>query len=57
LIAALCLFIFGSESIKLFALAKIIGLTSGAYSSICIASPLWFMLKNKSIASRKKALA
>lgn len=57
LIAALCLFIFGSESIKLFALAKIIGLTSGAYSSICIASPLWFLLKQKSIGSKKKAAA
>lgn len=54
LIAALCLFIFGSESIKLFALAKIIGLTSGAYSSICIASPLWFLLKNKSNAKKKQ---
>lgn len=57
LIAAVCLFIFGSESIKLFALAKIIGLTSGAYSSICIASPLWFLLKQKSAASKKKAAA
>jgi preprotein translocase subunit SecF len=57
LIAALCLFIFGSESIKLFALAKIIGLTSGAYSSICIASPLWYLLKQKSLASKKKAAA
>lgn len=47
LIVAVCLFIFGSESIKLFALAKIIGLTSGAYSSICIASPLWLLLKGK----------
>lgn len=47
LIVAVCLFIFGSESIKLFALAKIIGLTSGAYSSICIASPLWLMLKGR----------
>jgi preprotein translocase subunit SecF len=45
LVVALSLFIFGSESIKLFALAKIIGLTSGAYSSICIASPLWLMFK------------
>ncbi|MCQ6560898.1 protein translocase subunit SecF [Paenibacillus mendelii] len=45
LVVAICLFIFGSESIKLFALAKIIGLTSGAYSSICIASPLWLKLK------------
>jgi preprotein translocase subunit SecF len=47
LVVAICLFIFGSESIKLFALAKIIGLTSGAYSSICIASPLWLLLKGK----------
>lgn len=47
LIVAVCLFIFGSESIKLFALAKIIGLSSGAYSSICIASPLWLLLKGK----------
>ncbi|MVO99642.1 protein translocase subunit SecF [Paenibacillus lutrae] len=54
LIAAICLFIFGSESIKLFALAKIIGLTSGAYSSICIASPLWYMLKKNSLGSKRK---
>lgn len=57
LIAALCLFIFGSESIKLFALAKIIGLTSGAYSSICIASPLYYLLKNKSLSSKTRAAA
>lgn len=47
LIVAVSLFIFGSESIKLLALAKIIGLSSGAYSSICIASPLWLLLKGK----------
>ncbi|MFD7520941.1 protein translocase subunit SecF [Paenibacillus chitinolyticus] len=55
LIAAVCLFIFGSESIKLFALAKIIGLTSGAYSSICIASPLWYLLKRNSLGNKRKA--
>jgi len=57
LIAAVCLFIFGSPAIKLFALAKIIGLTSGAYSSICIAGPLWYYFKNKSLGSKKKAAA
>ncbi|MCU6791525.1 MULTISPECIES: protein translocase subunit SecF [Paenibacillus] len=57
LLAAICLFVFGSESIKLFALAKIIGLTSGAYSSICIASPLWYLLKNKSLSSKPRATA
>jgi preprotein translocase subunit SecF len=57
LIAAVCLLIFGSESIKLFALAKLVGLTSGAYSSICIAGPLWYFFKNKSLSSSKKAKA
>ncbi|MFC5700468.1 protein translocase subunit SecF [Cohnella faecalis] len=47
LIAAVCLFIFGSESIKLFSLAMILGLVSGAYSSIFIASPIWLYLKKK----------
>ncbi|WP_084159131.1 protein translocase subunit SecF [Paenibacillus taiwanensis] len=47
LVAAVCLFIFGSESIRMFSLAIIIGLAFGAYSSIFIASPLWAVLKNK----------
>jgi len=45
--AALCLFIFGSISIKLFALAILFGLLCGAYSSIFIAAPLWISLKKK----------
>jgi preprotein translocase subunit SecF len=57
LVAAVCLLIFGSESIKLFALAKIIGLTSGAYSSICIAGPLYYYFKNKTLGSKKKVTA
>ncbi|WNR45880.1 protein translocase subunit SecF [Paenibacillus roseipurpureus] len=57
LIAAGCLYIFGSESIKLFALAKLIGLTSGAYSSIFIACSLWYLFKRRSLASSKKKAA
>ncbi|TVY11939.1 protein translocase subunit SecF [Paenibacillus cremeus] len=57
LIAAICLFVFGSPAIKLFALAKIIGLTSGAYSSLCIAGPLWYYFKQKSVSSKKKVAA
>ncbi|WP_325176701.1 protein translocase subunit SecF [Paenibacillus alkalitolerans] len=53
LIAAVALFIFGSESIRLFSLAMIIGLVSGAYSSICIASPIWFELKKRSLGRSK----
>jgi SecD/SecF fusion protein len=43
--AAVCLFAFGSPSIRLFSLAMIFGLISGAYSSIFIASPLWLLLR------------
>ena len=44
------LFFFGGETLKYFALALIIGITSGAYSSIFIASPLlvsWYKWSNK----------
>jgi len=47
LIASVCLFIFGSESIKLFSLAMILGLICGAYSSIFIASQFWLYLRKK----------
>ena len=46
-IAALFLFLFGGESIRMFSLAMVIGLIFGAYSSIFIASPLWLLLKSK----------
>ncbi|MBR2569932.1 MAG: protein translocase subunit SecF, partial [Paenibacillus sp.] len=55
LFAAACLFIFGSESIKMFSLAILIGLGFGAYSSIFIASPLWAVLKNKELKKPKAA--
>ena len=54
LFAAVCLFIFGSESIKLFSLAMIFGLLSGAFSSICIASPLYYVIRNRWTGSVKK---
>ncbi|WP_281888984.1 protein translocase subunit SecF [Paenibacillus sp. YYML68] len=56
-IAAVLLFVMGSPAIRLFSLAMILGLLSGAYSSIFIASPIWLLLKNKSIGSKKKAAA
>lgn len=57
LFAAICLFIFGSESIRLFSLAMVIGLFVGAYSSIFIASPLWLMLRGKSVPKRRAKAA
>jgi preprotein translocase subunit SecF len=57
LIGAVCLFIFGSDAIRIFSLAMIVGLISGAYSSIFIASPLWLIMKNKSVISARRVLA
>lgn len=50
LIVLLAIFIFGGESIKSFVLALIIGIISGTYSSIFLASPLlgaWFKYQNR----------
>ncbi|MDD5017869.1 MAG: protein translocase subunit SecF, partial [Eubacteriales bacterium] len=44
LITILALYIFGVTSIKEFALPLIVGLISGTYSSIFIASPIWVAL-------------
>lgn len=46
-IAALFLFFFAGESIRMFSLAMVIGILFGAYSTIFIASPLWFIFKSK----------
>ncbi|RUS47703.1 protein translocase subunit SecF [Cohnella sp. AR92] len=51
--AAVCLFVFGSESIKMFSLAMILGLLIGAASSIFIASPLWHLLRRKAKPHQK----
>lgn len=50
---AAALLIFGSESIRLFSLAMLLGLLSGAYSSIFIAAQVWFVWKSKSLTARK----
>lgn len=40
------LLIFGGPTIRLFSLALLIGVSSGMYSSIFNASPIWVVLKN-----------
>lgn len=42
-----CLYIFGVPAIKDFALPLLVGIISGTYSSIFIASPIWAMLDKK----------
>lgn len=51
LILLLALLIFGGETTKMFVLAMTLGISFGTYSSIFIASPLWY---DFSIRSKKK---
>lgn len=45
-IAIAAVLVFGGPTIKPFALALVIGITSGTYSSIFIASPIWTTWRN-----------
>lgn len=45
--ALLALLLFGGITIKYFVTAMLIGFVVGAYSSIFIASPVWFEIKNR----------
>lgn len=47
LLTILALYIFGVPAIKDFALPLLLGIISGTYSSIFIASPLWVVLRKK----------
>jgi preprotein translocase subunit SecF len=42
--------VFGSEAIRLFSLAMILGIVFGMYSSLFIAGQLWAVLKYRSLA-------
>ena len=41
------LFIFGVSSVKEFALPIMIGIICGAYSSICLAGSIWYVMRKK----------
>ncbi|MEI8026712.1 MAG: protein translocase subunit SecF [Pseudomonadota bacterium] len=45
--ASLCLYFFACEPLQMFALALVIGLISGAYSSIFMSTALWLSFKEK----------
>jgi len=51
--AALALFVFGGEVIHDFALAIMMGIIVGTYSSIFVASPIVLMMGSKAAESRK----
>jgi len=46
LVAVVLLYIIGVEDVKILALPLIFGIISGTYSSLFIASPLWYEMKN-----------
>lgn len=55
LLAIASLYIFGVEAVKDFALPLIIGVVVGTYSSIFIASPVWYLFKNGGKKRTKRA--
>ncbi|WP_019242728.1 MULTISPECIES: protein translocase subunit SecDF [Bacillus] len=52
LVAVIALCIFGSEAIRTFSIALLIGLLCGVYSSIFIATQLWVDLKEKELKKK-----
>lgn len=54
LVVTIVAIIFGIDSILSFSLPMVVGMISGVYSSVCIASPLWVVLEN--IKGKKKAV-
>ena len=45
--------VFGVDSVRQFAIPVIVGLISGCYSSVCVASPLWYVLSGKGEKEQK----
>ena len=43
----LSLYIFGVASVKEFALPLMVGIVAGCWSSVCIAGPLWHLMRTK----------
>lgn len=52
LILLLALFFFGGQTTRIFVLAMIIGVVAGTYSSLCIASPIWYEFKMRQKGNR-----
>jgi SecD/SecF fusion protein len=55
LFGVLALLIFGGETLTAFAIAILVGITSGTYSSIFIASPVLALWKDREPAFRRRA--
>ncbi len=56
-VMVLCLFVFGTSSIREFALPIMIGIVCGGYSSVFITGPLWNLLNARTVAANAKKKA
>lgn len=56
-ITVFCLFLFGVSSIRDFSMPLMVGIVSGAWSSVCIAGPLWYDFVNMSKKRKEKLSA
>lgn len=45
--------VFGVDSVRQFAIPLIVGIISGCYSSVCVASPLWYVLSGRGEKEQK----
>lgn len=54
LVAVVVLYIVGVEDVRVLALPLIFGIISGTYSSLFIASPIWYGLKNRENLKTRK---
>mgnify|MGYP002626159618 CR=1 FL=1 len=56
LFTTFALYFFGGETTKDFSFALLVGFSSGCYSSIFIAGPLWMVLREAAEAKRRQAV-
>ena len=49
-----CLYVLGVTSIRDFALPLMVGIICGAYSSVCIAGGLWYVLRTRTASNTAK---
>ncbi|MEX0620832.1 MAG: protein translocase subunit SecD [Solirubrobacterales bacterium] len=54
LVAVVCLLIFGGETLTAFAIALLVGISSGTYSSLFIASPVLALWKEREPSFRRR---
>lgn len=51
------LYVMGVSSIKEFALPLMVGIACGAYSSVCLAGAMWYLMKTKIVKKENAAAA